>query len=197
MKKMLLVLVLLVGLLVLFGLGVFAWYVAGYNEAVAKKQAVDKSWADIQAQLQRRYDLIPNLVATVKGYAAHEEGIFDEIAKARESYFSAKTSPDQVASANHIESVLSRLLMLQENYPTLKANENFLSLQDELAGTENRVSVARTRYNDSVRDLNSFVKSFFGSFFAGRAGVEAAAYFELAKPEAAAAPAVDFAKPAK
>jgi len=193
-KKFLLLIIVFFALLVLFGLGVFAWYVSGYNTVVVKQQAAKQAWADIDAQLKRRYDLIPNLVATVKGYAQHEETIFTEIAEARKAYFSAPTPESQIKAAGQIEGLLSRLLMLQENYPNLKANENFLSLQDELAGTENRISVARTRYNAAVRDLNAYVRSFFGSFFARRAGIAEAEYFEAPKEETTTAPVVDFGK---
>jgi LemA protein len=194
MRNVILVVLVLVGLFVLIAIAGFAWYVAGYNEAVTKDQAVKQSWADVDAQLKRRYDLIPNLVATVKGYAQHEETIFTEIADARKSYFSAATPADQIKASGQLEGFLSRLLMLQENYPNLKANESFLSLQDELAGTENRISVARTRYNAAVKELNAYVRSFFGSFFAAKAGVAQAEYFEAPKTETAAPPKVDFQK---
>jgi LemA protein len=167
--------------------------ISGYNKVVAMSENVNGSWADVETQLQRRYDLVPNLVETVKGYAAHEEGVFTDIARSRAAYTGAATREAKVEAANALESALSRLLVIREQYPDLKANQSFLGLQDELAGTENRVAVARKRYNDAVRELNAYRRKFFGRIVAGWAGVEEAKYFEVAE-EAKAAPKVDFGK---
>ena len=165
--------------------------ISGYNRAVNLDQEVKKAWSDVEAMLQRRYDLIPNLVETVKGYAKHEDKLFTAIAEARTKYFQAETPADKMKAARGIEGLLSRLLVLRETYPELKAQEGFLRLQDELAGTENRISVARKRYNDAVRRLNTYCRSFFGRIFCSWAGVEPAEYFEM-QPEAKEAPKVDF-----
>ena len=153
--------------------------VAIYNALVRLRVQCDNAWADIDVQLKRRYDLIPNLVETVKGFAAHEEGIFTAIAEARTKYFAAQSVGDKVAASRGLEGALSRLLMLQENYPQLKANENFLKLQDSLEGTENRIAVERMRYNETVKALNAYVRGFPGSIFAGIAGVQQAVYYDL------------------
>jgi len=130
-------------------------------------------------------------VETVKGYAAHEKEIFTEVAESRTKYFQAASQPERVEAANGVERALSRLLMLQEQYPELKAQTNFLALQDELAGSENRIAVERKRYNDGVRELNTFCRSLLGRMFAGWAGVKPAEYFEVPE-EAKAVPKVDF-----
>lgn len=166
---------------------------SGYNRVVAMDEEVQQAWAQVENQLQRRYDLIPNLVETVKGYAGHEEKIFTEVAEARTKYFQPDQSrAEKIQAASGLERALSRLLVLQERYPELKAQESFLSLQDELAGTENRLSVERKRYNDTVAILNKQIRMFPGRFYAGLAGVDAAEYFEVSAPEATEAPKVDF-----
>jgi len=134
--------------------------VGGYNALVGKSESVDNSWAQVQNVLQRRADLIPNLVATVKGYAAHEKEIFEQVANARAKLAGARTPSEAGAANNELESALGRLLVIAENYPQLKASENFVRLQDELAGTENRISVERKRYNDDVREFNQSIKRF-------------------------------------
>jgi LemA protein len=140
--------------------------VGGYNSLVGKRETVDSSWAQVQNVLQRRADLIPNLVATVKGYATHEKEIFEQVANARARLAGART-PEQASTANQeLDSALSRLLVIAENYPQLKANENFVRLQDELAGTENRIAVERKRYNDEVRDFNQSIRRFPGNMVA-------------------------------
>jgi LemA protein len=164
----------------------------GINTIPTLQERAKAAWSEVLNQYQRRADLIPNLVETVKGYAKHESELFTAIADARTKYFQpGATQSDKLKSANQIEGLLSRLLVLQEQYPQLKANESFLKLQDTLEGTENRVSVERTRYNDSVRTLNSYVNGFPGRIFAGFAGVKAADYFEAA-PTAKEAPKVNF-----
>ena len=177
--------------LVVVGLVVGGCAYSGYNKAIQLDQSVKSSWAQVENVLQRRYDLIPNLVETVKGYAAHEKEIFTNIAESRTKYFQAGNQAEKVEAANGVERALSRLLMLKETYPDLKAQANFLALQDELAGSENRIAVERKRYNDAVRELNTYCGELLGRVFAGWAGVKPAEYFKA--PEAAQqVPKVDF-----
>ena len=193
-KVQALLIVVLVGLL-LAGLAVFSWYISGYNRAVNLEQAAQKAWADVDAVLQRRLDLVPNLVNTVKGYATHEKELFENIAKSREKYFQAQKDNNraaQIEASNELSGFLSRLLMLQENYPQLKASQNFLALQDQLEGTENRIAVARTRYNQAAKELNSYAREFFGSFFCRRAKVEPVEYFEATGEAKTEVPKVEF-----
>jgi LemA protein len=168
-----------VGAVVLAGLIVATTMISGYNRVVRMDERVKNKWAQVENQLKRRYDLIPNLVATVKGYAAHEKGLFEDIAAARVKYFQASTTKDKIDAANQMEGPISRLLLLQERYPQLKANESFLKLQDSLEGTENRIAVARKRYNDAVMALNSYIRTFMGRFYAGLAGVGEAQYYQI------------------
>jgi LemA protein len=170
--------------LVMFG-------VSRYNALVGKRETVDNSWAQVQNVLQRRADLIPNLVATVKGYAAHEKEVFEHLADARAKLAGARTPAEASAANGQLDSALGRLLVIAENYPQLKANENFMHLQDELAGTENRISVERMRYNDVVRDYNQTIKRFPSSLFAGMFGFSAKDYF-AADAKAQSAPEVKF-----
>jgi LemA protein len=190
--KIWIVLVAVLIVVLLIGLGVFRWYIGGYNKAVNLKEGADKAWADIDSALQRRLDLIPNLVSTVKGYAEHEKELFENIAKSREKYFQAGNRTEKIEASNQLTGFLSRLLMLQERYPDLKANQNFLDLQVALEGTENRINVARTRYNEAARQLNSYSRQFFGSFFCKRAGVEKADYFEATEQAKTEVPKVEF-----
>lgn len=165
-----------------------------YNNLVTLDESVNNSWAQVENQLQRRYDLIPNLVETVKGYAAHEREVLTEVTRARASVGSART-PDEVMQANNeLSSALARLLVVVEQYPDLKANQNFIRLQDELAGTENRIAVERMRYNETVRDFNQKIRSFPTVFFAGLLGFNKRTYFEAPR-EAQQAPKVDFNRP--
>ena len=159
--------------------------IAGYNQVITMEENVKGKWAQVENQLKRRYDLIPNLVETVKGYAKHEKEIFENIAQARTQYFQAKDVKNQVESANRLESALSRLLLLQERYPDLKANQSFLRLQDSLEGTENRIAVERKRFNDAVQILNTYIRTFFGRLFALLAGVTQADYYEIPEAEKA------------
>jgi len=183
----------LIGLGVVLALivGVVMWGIGQYNHVIALDEQVKAQWAQVENQLKRRFDLIPNLVATTKGYAKHEKEIFENIANARTKYFNADSMNEKVEAAGDFERALSRLLMLQERYPDLKANESFLKLQDALEGTENRIAVERKRYNDAVRRLNTYRRSFVGRFIAAMAGVEAAKYFEIPEQEKAA-PKVSF-----
>jgi LemA protein len=171
------------GVLLLTVIVAFSWFRSGYDNVIAMDENVKGRWAQVENQLKRRYDLIPNLVETVKGYARHEKEIFENIAEARTKYFQAKGVKDRVQAANQLEGVLSRLLLLREAYPQLKANENFMKLQDSLEGTENRIAVERKRYNDAVQMLNTYRRTFFGRFFAAIAGVSEAEYYELPEGE--------------
>jgi len=186
------VLIVILIVLLLVGLGIFRWYISGYNRAVNLEQGAEKAWADIDAALQRRLDLVPNLVNTVKGYATHEKELFENIAKSREKYFQAGNRAGKIEASNELSGFLSRLLMLQERYPDLKASDNFRDLQVALEGTENRIAVARTRYNEAAKLLNSYTRQFFGSFFCKRAGVEEVEYFEAAEQAKTEVPTVEF-----
>jgi len=181
----------ILAVILLFVIVVGGKLISGYNNVVAMDENVKGKWAQVENQLKRRFDLIPNLVETVKGYAVHEKELFENIAEARTKYFQAKTLKDKVEGANRLEGVLSRLLVLKETYPQLKANESFLKLQDSLEGTENRIAVERKRYNESVQLLNTYIRTFFGRLYASFAGVLNAEYYEI--PEAQkTAPKVKF-----
>lgn len=173
------------------GFGLFGWIIKNYNSVIAMDENIKGRWAQVENQLKRRYDLIPNLVETVKGYASHEKELFENIAEARTKYFQAETRGQQIEASNRLEGVLSRLLLLREQYPQLKANESFLKLQDSLEGTENRIAVERKRYNDAVQLLNTYIRTFYGRFFAALAGVGSAEYYEVPEEEQAV-PAVKF-----
>jgi len=175
----------ILGAILLLALLVGGKLISGYNTVIAMDENVKGKWAQVENQLKRRYDLIPNLVETVKGYAKHEKELFENIAEARTKYFQANSVKDKVASANRLEGVLSRLLLLQERYPDLKANQSFLKLQDSLEGTENRIAVERKRYNDAVQILNTYIRTFFGRFFAAFASVSKAEYYEIPEGEKA------------
>jgi len=179
---------------VLIGIGVAVFGVGGYNRAKELDQNVKNQWAQVEVQLQRRFDLVPQLEATVKGVAGQEQKVFLGIANARKAYFQADNVAGKAAAANDFNSALSRLLVLQEQYPQLKSNEAFLKMQDTVEGTEDRLSVERKRYNDAVRDLDLFTQTFPNSFYAQFAGVKPAEY--LKAPEAAqTAPKIDFSTP--
>jgi len=173
----------ILAVVVLFAGGTILWGVGQYNRVVSMDEQVKSQWAQVENQLKRRYDLIPNLVETVKGYAKHEKEVFENIANARTKYFQAQTVKDKIQASQQLEGALSRLLLLQENFPQLKANESFLKLQDSLEGTENRIAVERKRYNDDVRTLNTYRRSVFGKFFASLAGVGEAQYYEIPQAE--------------
>jgi len=178
--KIALVILAVIGLVVL---GTIFWGVGQYNSVVSMDEQVKSQWAQVENQLKRRYDLIPNLVETVKGYAKHEKELFENIANARTKYFQAPTPKDKIQASQQVEGLLSRLLVLKETYPQLKANEGFLKLQDSLEGTENRIAVERKRYNDDVKTLNTYRRSVFGKFFAAMANVNEAAYYEIPQAE--------------
>ncbi|MBS1112069.1 MAG: hypothetical protein H6Q95_361 [Nitrospirae bacterium] len=183
MSKSLKIALIVVAIVVLIGFMTFSWFLKGYNNVIAMDENVKGSWAQVENQLKRRYDLIPNLVETVKGYATHERELFEHIADARTKYFNAGTVKEKINASNQLEGVLSRLLLLNEQYPQLKANESFLKLQDSLEGTENRIAVERKRYNESVQLLNTYIRTFFGRFFAAFAGVSSAEYYEIPETE--------------
>ena len=188
---------LLIALGVVAGIGVMvivliAWFVGVNNRLVALQENVHSAWGQVETVLQRRYDLIPNFVNTVKGYATHEKDTLEEVTRLRSQWGSAKTVDEKVKAAGQLEGTLSRLLLVSEQYPDLKANTNFRDLQYELSGTENRIAVERERYNDAARAYNTAVRQFPGSFVAGMRGFTAnATYFEAA-PTAKEAPKVDF-----
>ena len=173
----------LLAVIAVIALGVIFWGVGQYNRVIAMDEQVKSQWAQVENQLKRRYDLIPNLVETVKGYAKHEKETFENIANARTKYFQAQTVKDKIQASQQLEGALSRLLLLQESFPQLKANESFLKLQDSLEGTENRIAVERKRYNDDVRTLNTYRRSFMGRFIAAFAGVSEAQYYEIPQAE--------------
>jgi LemA protein len=185
MSKGLKITLIVLGVLAVIGFVVGKWVITGYNNVIAMDEQVKSQWAQVDNQLKRRYDLIPNLVETVKGYASHEKELFEFIAEARTKYFQANTVKEKIQASGQLEGVLSRLLVLQENYPQLKANESFLKLQDSLEGTENRISVERKRYNETVQMLNTYIRTVFGRFFAGFAGVSNAEYYEIPEAEKA------------
>ena len=162
-----------------------------YNGLVSANENVTGKWSQVENQLQRRSDLIPNLVNTVKGYAKHENDIFTNVANARAKLAGASTVADKAAANGELSNALSRLLAISENYPDLKANTNFAQLQDELAGTENRLAVARKDYNDAAQAFNTKIKSFPANLYAGMFGFSAKDYFK-ADEGAKAAPKVNF-----
>jgi LemA protein len=185
-------------ILVLVALVFFGQYIGVKNTLVTKNEQVKSNWAEVDVQLQRRADLIPNLVETVKGYAGQEQTVFGDIAKARSALLSAKGAGDragEIAANNQLDGAIGRLLVLVENYPQLKSNENFMRLQDELSGTENRIGLARKRYNDSLQDYNTYLQKFPASLFATFAGFKVNdAYFRAAEG-AREVPKVNFGTP--
>jgi LemA protein len=185
MSKQMKTILVIVGIVVLVGVMAIGNIISGYNRVITMDENVKGKWAQVENQLKRRYDLIPNLVETVKGYASHEKEIFENIAQARTQYFQAKDVKGKINASNQLEGVLSRLLLLQERYPVLKANESFLKLQDSLEGTENRIAVERKRYNDSVQILNTYIRTFLGRFYATIAGVSSATYYQVPETEKA------------
>lgn len=194
MKAAILILVVLLILALVVG----GAYVGRRNQMAIKREAVNAAWAQVDVVLQRRADLIPNLVETVKGYAIQEQTVFGAIAAARAALIGAKTPSDKIAANGQLDSALGRLLVIVENYPQLKSNENFMRLQDELAGTENRIAVERRRYNDTIQDYNTFIALFPNSLVASFAGfARNDAYFKT-EEGARQAPKVnfDFNKPA-
>jgi len=183
------------GVIVVIAFMAFGWYQSGYNQMIGLNQQVKSSWAQVENQLQRRFDLIPNLVNTVKGYAAHEKGILEEVTRLRSQWGQARTSESvqqKVDAANQLTGALSRLLMVSENYPNLKADQSFLELQSQLEGTENRIAVERMRYNEAVQQFNTYQQSLFGSFFASMTHLTQSAVYFKAPEQAEQAPVVRF-----
>ena len=172
-------------------ISLYSLFKGSYNKFVSMDEAVKSSWAQVENQLQRRFDLIPNLVETVKGYAKQEKDVLVEVTNARAKVGGAGSVPDKIAANNQLSGALSRLLIVVERYPDLKSNQNFMRLQDELAGTENRVAVERRRYNEVVQTYNVAVRSFPGNIVAGIFGFAKAPFFE-APATAKAAPQVKF-----
>ena len=187
------IIVLVVLLVILLAVG--GMYVSAKNEMVTKNETIKSQWAQVDVDLQRRADLIPNLVETVKGIAGQEQAVFGEIARARSALLGARTPGDKIAANGQLDSALGRLLAISENYPQLKSNENFLRLQDELAGTENRIAVERRRYNQSIQDYNTFIQLFPNSMFAGFAGFARNNDYFNAEEGARTVPKVNFGTP--
>jgi len=192
MKQLVVVLV----VLLVLGLIIGGMYVSRRNQMVALNETVKSDWAQVDVVLQRRSDLIPNLVETVKGYAAQEVTVYDDIAKARAALGGAQTPQDKIAANGQLDGALSRLLVIVENYPQLKSNENFMRLQDELAGTENRIAVERKRYDDAIQAYNTFIALFPNNIFAGWAGFQRNNAYFAASEASRAVPKVQFPAPA-
>ncbi len=182
------------GVLLVFAMIVGSMYVSRRNQMVAMKEAVDQAWSQVDVVIQRRADLVPNLVQTVKGYAQHEEAVFDNIAKARAALGGARTPSERIAANDMLGGALSRLLVVVENYPNLKANENFMRLQDELAGTENRIAVERRRYNQTVQAYNTYIQLFPNNLVASIMGFQRNDAYFRATEEAQQVPQVNFTK---
>jgi len=206
MKRNTIIILAIVGLLILLAIGVAGCVSGMYNTLVRLDEGTKQAWGQVENQYQRRYDLIPNLVETVRGYAEHESGVFTQVAEARATVGKLQVTPEilnnpetfrhfQEAQAS-LTSALTRLLAVAENYPQLKANENFLQLQSQLEGTENRITVARNRFNDVIQEYNTSVRSFPTSLLAGMFGFGQKVYFQ-AEPGSEKAPKVDFSKPAQ
>jgi LemA protein len=189
MRWVLIVVLVLIVLLVI-------WAIALYNGLVQKRNRVDNSWAQIDVQLKRRHDLIPNLVETVKGYAAHERGVFEAVTKARAAAVGAQGPAQSAAAEGVLTQALGRLFAVAEAYPDLKANQNFLDLQDQLRDTENRISIARQVYNDTVLTFNNAIQVFPAVLFAGALGFTKREYFEIEDAAEREVPVVSFDTPA-
>lgn len=193
MKRSTLIAFIVMGVILVIGIGLLSWAVGTRNQMVGLDEEVKTQWAQVENQLQRRFDLIPNLVETVKGISSHETEVFVGVAEARSRVGGAAggTIPEKIDANNALSSALSRLLVTVERYPEIKSNTNFQALQDELAGTENRLSTERRRYNERVRDYNKTIRMFPANVIAGMFGFARAELFEA--PEAATtAPRVDF-----
>jgi len=178
--------------LVVAAIFIIITFIGSYNSIVSKHEVISAKWAQVNNQLQRRNDLIPNLVNTVKGYASHEKNVFEEITNARSQWAKADSLEEKVKAASEVDTALSRLLLVVENYPDLKANETFLKLMDELSGSENRIVVERMRYNDAVRDYNVTVRMFPGNFIARIFGYKVASEYFAAEEKAKTVPEVKF-----
>ncbi len=193
MKKIWIVLIVVAVLILMVGSSL----VSRRNEMVRKSESINATWAQVDVVMQRRADLIPNLVATVKGIAAQEQTVFGNIANARAAMMGARTPRERIAANNQLDGALGRLFVIVENYPQLRSNENFLRLQDELAGTENRIAIERRRYNESLRDYNTYIGLFPNNLVAGFSGfTRNEDYFEAAQA-AREAPQVEFPSPSR
>jgi len=192
MSKGLLVGLGLVGVIVVVLLLVGGSYVSATNQMVAKDQTVKSAWSEVDVQLERRADLIPNLVETVKGFTKEENSVYAEIANARAGMLNAQTPQSKIAANGQLDGALGRLLLLTENYPQLRSSDQFMRLQDELAGTENRIGVARKRYNDAIQDYNTFIGQFPNSIWAGIKGFHNDDAYFKASPAAQQVPSVKF-----
>ncbi|MGP8251195.1 MAG: LemA family protein [Terracidiphilus sp.] len=181
-----------VGVLLLVVLMIFGSFVSARNQMVAKDQVVKTAWSDVEVQLQRRADLIPNLVSTVKGFTKEENSVYADIANARAGMLNAQTPQSKIAANGQLDSAIGRLLLLTENYPQLRSSDQFMRLQDELAGTENRIAVARKRYNEALQDYNTFIGQFPNSIWAGMSGFQPNNARFDASPAAQNAPQVNF-----
>jgi LemA protein len=176
-KKKSLIIVLVIVLVL--GVSLYSFFAGNYNKFVKMDVAIKAAWSQVENQLQRRYDLIPNLVETVKGYAKQEKDVLVEVTNARAKVGGAGNIPDKIAANNQLTGALSRLMVVVEKYPDLKSNQNFLKLQDELAGTENRIAVERMRYNETVKVYNEAIRTFPANFLAGIYGFKEAAFFKV------------------
>ncbi|TKJ40853.1 LemA family protein [candidate division LCP-89 bacterium B3_LCP] len=191
MKRGTIILLVVLGVIIIGAFSIYGFVKSSYNGLVAADEGVNGAWAQVENQLQRRFDLIPNLVKTVKGYAEHEMEVFTRVTEARAKVGGAGSIGEKMGAENNLSSALSRLLLVVENYPQLKADQNFIRLQDELAGTENRIAVERRRYNQSVQIFNVMIRTFPRNIIANMFGFERAEFFEA--PEAAQeAPQVEF-----
>jgi LemA protein len=182
----------IVAVLAVAALMVFGSYVSAKNQMVAKDQNVKNAWAEVDVQMQRRADLIPNLVQTVKGFTKEESTVFADIANARAGMLNAQGPAAKIAANNQLDGAIGRLLLLTENYPQLRSSDQFMRLQDELAGTENRIGVARKRYNDALTDYDTFIRQFPNSIWAGIAGFQVNNDYFTASPAAQNVPQVSF-----
>jgi LemA protein len=195
MKKALIVLAVLVAILLVAGLALGSMYVTHRNVMVGQKEAIAGAWAQVDTVIQRRADLIPNLVETVKGFASQEQQVFSNIAEARARLGGASSPADRIAANDQLSGALSRLLLIVENYPELRSNQNFIRLQDELAGTENRIAVERRKYNQAVQEYNTYIQLFPNNIVASMSGFEREeAYFRTTEEARQAPPAVNFSE---
>src|SRR6185437_6302323 len=192
MKRTGWVVLVVVGILVIVGMLVFGSYVSARNQMVAKNEQIKQTWSQVEIVMQRRADLIPNLVSTVQGYAKQEQTVFGDIANARARLLGAQDPKSKIAANGQLDGALGRLLAISENYPQLRSNQNFLQLQDELAGTENRIAVERRRYNQALQDYNTFIGLFPNNIWAGIAGYKRNDAYFAASPAAQQVPKVDF-----
>jgi LemA protein len=193
LKKALIILGVIVGLLILVGIAVGGAFVTRRNAMVEKRETITATWAQVDTVIQRRADLIPNLVETVKGFAAQEQTVFGAIAEARARLAGARSPSETIAANEQLSGALARLLVVVENYPELRSNQNFLRLQDELAGTENRIAVERRKYNQTVQDYNTYIQIFPNNLVASLGGFSREeAYFRTTEEARQAPPVVNF-----